>query len=183
MSDAELAVHVRERDKEAYIYVVERYQAALLRYATALVRDQQRAADVVQQAFIKAYTNLRSYDQNRKFSSWLYRITRNEAMSYLRKHRREITPDDEAWLDDLPSVDDDFAQQLASKELRKEVATELSKLPRRYRDPLVLYYVQDADYKEISEVLRIPVPTVATRLRRGKEALAQAFKQQGVGND
>ena len=72
---------VRTKDQELYGEVVRRYQDKLLRYADYLMQNESRAADVTQNAFIKAFINLNSFDTGKKFSSWIYRITHNEAIN------------------------------------------------------------------------------------------------------
>ena len=88
LSDEELVMVIREQDQEQYAEIVNRYQDRLLRYALRLTNDRELAQDAVQKAFIKAFVNLHSFDTERKFSSWIYRIVHNESMNVLRKDKK-----------------------------------------------------------------------------------------------
>ena len=90
LSDEELVVQIRTKNKERYSDLVKRYQDKLMRYATYLLHDEQKALDVVQESFIKAYVNLNGFDTKKKFGSWIYRIVHNEAMNSAKKFIKEI---------------------------------------------------------------------------------------------
>ena len=180
LEDADLVEVVRSEDQEAYVYVVERYQAKLIRYATTIMHDDEKAADVVQEAFIKAFVNLHSYDKKLKFSSWIYRITHNEAINYIRKHKREVKPEDEEWFDKLPSEGKVVSDEVDEQLLRKHMNQALGTLPEKYRDPLLLYFFEHQSYNEISDILKLPKPTVGTRIKRGKEQLKKYLEKNGI---
>jgi RNA polymerase sigma-70 factor, ECF subfamily len=88
-SDEQLVEEVRSKDQELYSHIVDRYQAKLMRYIKYLIFDEYKAADVVQETFIKAFINLNGFDTRKKFSSWIYRIAHNEAMNSVKKYHRE----------------------------------------------------------------------------------------------
>ena len=93
LSDEELVTIIRKNDKEQYAEIVRRYQDKLRRYATVLVHDDQRALDIVQESFIKAFIHLQGFNTKKKFSSWLYRIVHNEAINAVKKTRKEVSFD------------------------------------------------------------------------------------------
>lgn len=164
LTDEALVEYVRESDQEAYRELVMRYEKRLLGYARHLLSDETRASDVVQEAFIKAFVNLRGFKTNLKFSTWLYRIVHNEAMNVLVKHKREIPlPDD---FDQ--ASDEDIGAMIESNEERDRIEQCLSSLPTKYAEPLALYVFDDRSYEEISDILRLPLSTVGTRIRRAK---------------
>ena len=171
ITDEYLVEVVRSEDKQKYALLVRRYQDKLLRYVTMLIGNEQLATDVVQNTFIKAYRNLYGFNTKKKFSSWIYRIAHNEAINAIKKHKKEITLEDETWqtFKDKQDVEAEF---LVS-ENKKEVRSCLKKLKLDYREPLTLYYLDEYSYEEISDILRIPMDTVATRISRGKKYLAQ----------
>ena len=180
LPDEELVTLITNSNQELYIHIVERYQAPLLRYAGRLVFDEEAAQDVIHVTFIKAYQNLRSFKTNLKFSSWIYRIAHNESMNWLKKHKKEFKPDDETWFDrvadDRPSIIEELDGQLS----RKQVVVALQELDGKYRDPLVLHFFEGKSYQEISDILRIPSPTVGTRINRAKQKLKSKLEQKGV---
>lgn len=175
ISDEALAVHVRQTDAQAYREIVARYQTKLLRYANYLVGDHHLALDAVQSAFIKAYVGLNSFDPHKKFSSWLYRITHNEAINLIKKEQATIPW--EEWLKTEPSASLSLESQLETKLLVSELKKHLHSLPLKYRQVLLLYYIEEKSYEEISDTLRLPVNTVGTHLRRGKKLLAKFYHQ------
>jgi RNA polymerase sigma-70 factor (ECF subfamily) len=179
LTDEELIDLVRTQDQELYREVVYRFQDKLLRYAVYLINDEDRAADVVQEAFIKAFINLQSFNLKKKFSSWIYRIVHNQAINYIKKHSREISLDNHQWLEELVESGTNLEEELDRKELRTMLNACLQELPLKYRAPLVLFYLEEKTYEEISDVLRLPVGTVGTRINRGKKLLANICRQRG----
>jgi len=163
-SDEAVIAAVCSRDRELYAVIMARYQDKLLRYASALTRDADKAADIVQESFIKAFVNLRSFSINKKFSSWLYRIVHNETMNALKKHRREITLPEDLEL----ASDDNLEHDMEKQEIIKRVQECLDRLPTKYAEPLALLYLEDQPYEAISDILHLPMGTVATRIHRAK---------------
>ena len=163
-SDEEIIEKVRSNDQELYSVIIERYQKKLLRYAVSLIKDEHRAADVVQDSFIKAFINLKGFDVKKKFSSWIYRIVHNEAMNLVKKYKKEVSLPDNVDFHSKEDIEKDFTK----KELSLEVEKCIKKIPLLYSEPLTLYYIEEKSYKEISDILRMPMGTVATRINRAK---------------
>ena len=173
-TDAELVEAVL-RNRNAYAQVVNRYERVLTRYLNRLLGPRGgAAADVLQDVFIKAYLNLNDYDRSRPFSPWIYRIAHNEAMSHLRRNRTEPQPldsaDAELILERL-AADDDPAEILLRKRADHAVRAAVSDLEVKYRDVLVLRYLEEKSYDEIADILHMPPGTVATLIARGLKKL------------
>lgn len=183
MSDEELVVHITTNDPESYQFIVERYEAPLLRYARTMISDPDEAMDAVQNAFIKAYTNLRSFKTDRKFSSWIYRITHNESINLIKKHKREFRPDDDSWFDLIEDMRIRADEAMDNKMLGGQLQQALATLPSKYRDPFVLHMHERMSYEDVSEVLRLPVATVGTRIHRAKDRLRKELASKGVTYD
>ena len=165
-------------DKEAFGLLIERYEAKLTRYLERLgVGVAEDREDVLQNAFIKAYRNLGSFDPTLAFSSWMYRIVHNEAMSFFRARRaRPQVVLDEGSEMLLTEFRDEQADTSAAAELRlskEELAKAFDGLPPRYRDVLTLRYFEDRSYAEMSDILEVPVGTVSTLVYRAKAALRE----------
>ena len=163
------------RNRNAYAQVVNRYERVLTRYLNRLLGPRGgAAADVLQDVFIKAYLNLNDYDRSRPFSPWIYRIAHNEAMSHLRRNRTEPQPldsaDAELILERL-AADDDPAKILLRKRADHAVRAAVSDLEVKYRDVLVLRYLEEKSYDEIADILHMPPGTVATLIARGLKKL------------
>lgn len=164
MSDSDLVEVVRSGNKELFAEIIKRYQNKLLRYATFILDDPDAGADIVQESFIKSYINLNSFNTNKKFSSWIYRIVHNQAMNYLNKNKKQrpINPD----------IEYDSGVDLEEKYIKNEIISHahdcLGEMSVIYKVPLSLYYLEEKTYEEISDILRIPIATVGTRISRAK---------------
>ncbi|MEK7647900.1 MAG: RNA polymerase sigma factor [Patescibacteria group bacterium] len=172
-TDEELVVRVQAGELFVFRELIERYEAKMLRYARKFLLDAEECQDCVQDVFIKAYTNLRSVDPDRKFSSWLYRVAHNEFINAIKKKGRErvVSLDFDTLLPQLAGNIEDPEDAMHRTQVRQQIEKHLAELDVKYREPLVLYYFQELDYKEIAEILRLPVATVGVRLRRAREKL------------
>lgn len=163
-SDEEIVEKVRSKDQEFFSVIVQRYQHKLLRYSISLIKDEHKATDVVQESFIKAFINLNSFDSDKKFSSWIYRIVHNEAMNSIKKYPKEVPFLENVDFQSDENIENDFEQ----KETIARVEKCLRGMPLLYSEPLTLLSIEEKSYTEISDILRIPMGTVATRIRRAK---------------
>lgn len=179
-SDQEL-VAAALKDSNAYAGIVHRYQAPLTRYLYRLgCRSKGDADDILQEVFLKAYRNLNEYDASLKFSSWIYRITHNEAITFFRKSVRapRVARDDDEVLafESLPD-EHDLASELDSSFGAAAVREAIGKLDPKYRDVLILRFLEDRSYEEISDILRKPSGTVATLISRAKSKLRDLLEE------
>ncbi len=179
LSDEEIAVLVRTKNQELYREIVERYQKKIIKYARYLIGNRESAHDVAQETFIKAFTNLWGFNPKLKFSSWIYRIAHNEAINYIKKHKKEFPTDPEAMSQMYIESDEDPFRNMEKKESQEIVEKSLPELPIIYREPIALYYLDGKSYEEISYVLRIPVSTVGVRIMRGKNVLRKILELNG----
>ena len=179
-SDNELAV-LAIANSFYFTEIVERYEQPLSRYIKRLgYFDEAEVEDVLQNAFLKVYKNLNAYNYQLKFSSWIYRITHNVTMDYLRK--KTVRPEghyarvDEEFIDRIAG---DIATDTAALDLESSsaISAGVGTLKEKYRDPVILYYFEDKSYEEISDILKIPPNTVATRLRRAREMLGKIINR------
>jgi RNA polymerase sigma-70 factor (ECF subfamily) len=177
LSDEDLVELVRRSNQELYTEIVRRYQNKLLRYADSLVGDHHQAADVVQEAFIKAFVNLRGFNVKKNFSSWIYRIVHNEAINQIRRSKKKVSLDGSSYLRETLKSKADVEKDFSRKEIKSLINDCLDELPLKYRAPLVLFYLEERSYEEISDVLKIPLGTVGTRINRGKKVLVIICKK------
>ncbi|OGH87636.1 MAG: hypothetical protein A3J93_03905 [Candidatus Magasanikbacteria bacterium RIFOXYC2_FULL_42_28] len=170
LNDEELAVAVRARDKELYAEIILRYETKLAHYLRKYIRSGDELDDVLQETFIKAYRNLFDFDENRRFSPWIYRIAHNEAINHLKKYRKEIISIEP---EELEIVDSklNLAEKVDGVLAKEKIERALSQLKNKYRDPLVLYFFEQKSYEEISDILHLPISTVGVLIMRGKEIL------------
>lgn len=183
-SDEEL-VKKTLKDKVYFGELVERYEAKLSRYISRLgVHDPEDQLDVLQDIFLKVYKNLNAFNEKMKFSSWIYRISHNEAISWYRKKNvrpeGHLIADSEELISFLSvkadSVDVEFDKSVNSKEVNEA----LIKIDEKYREVLILRFFEHKEYEEISDILKIPVGSVGTLLHRGKKQLADALNKDAI---
>ncbi|HUC01855.1 MAG TPA: RNA polymerase sigma factor [Candidatus Paceibacterota bacterium] len=179
-TDEEIALQVQKGDIDAFRTLVERYEPKMTRYAKRFFFDGDEGKDLVQEVFIKAYVNIQSFDASRRFSPWIYRIAHNEFVNNIKKRQKER--------DNVSIFDFDVlfphlvAKETADEgfnkaEVKRMLEGCLDELNPKYKDPLVLYYFEDMDYREIAQVLRIPTSTVGVRLQRGRSMLKKLVKE------
>jgi len=164
ISDEKIVEMIRRKDKELFVHIIKRYQDKLMRYANYLLGDEHKAADVVQDSFIKTYINLNGFDIKKKFSSYIYRIVHNEAINLIHKEKKQVSLYEGTDFESGIDIEDGFVK----KELTDRTHNCLGKMPVIYREPLSLYFLEEKSYEEISDILRIPMGTVATRINRAK---------------
>lgn len=169
------------RDRHAFAAIVRRYEAPLRRYAYRLgIAREEDADDVLQEAFIKIYVHLNDFDTASSLSAWVYRIVHNEVVSLFRKqHVRPHIVNSEEELGIFERIVDetDIAEEVDKKITADVVRNAISDLSPRYREVLVLRFLEDKTYEEIADILRIPSGTVATYISRGKKELKVALKK------
>lgn len=167
LTDEEVVQKIRTSDQDLYAVIIDRYQKKLIRYVNNLIKNEDKTIDVVQESFIKAYVNLNSFNIEKKFSTWIYRIAHNQAINLAKKYQKE-TPLLEDW--DFKS-NDDIEKDFEEKETIEKIEKCLKEIPLLYSEPLSLYFLEEKSYEEISDILRIPMGTVATRINRAKKIM------------
>ena len=180
LSDNELIQIIRKEDGERYAEIIKRYDGKLFAYLYKLVNSREEARDILQNVFIKAFRNLKNYDTQRKFSSWIYRIAHNEAVNYIkRKSLKKFIPWESALASkdqlDMSTSKEDMERVWERRENKKEMDEALRKLPLKYKQVIELRYYQDKSYEEISRILKKSVNTVGTLISRAKKKLLAEF--------
>jgi RNA polymerase sigma-70 factor, ECF subfamily len=180
-TDEEIARRVQAGDVERFGILMERYERKLLRYARKFLSNPDNITDVVQEVFIKTYRNIQSFDADKKFSSWIYRIAHNSYINELKKQSRSpLQLLDFDLLLGHTVIEDPLVREKEQKEMREVVEKGLDLLSPRYKEIIVLYYLEELSYQEISDILRIPIGTVGIRLKRAKEALRKEYKRLDI---
>ena len=166
-----LVNRVLDGDKSCFGILVERYQDVLFNLALRTVGDFDEAQDITQTAFVKAYRSLRSFDPQRRFFSWIYRITLNESLN-ARKARRphETIPDN------LATSSPDALELLAREEQYRQLNSAIRALPELYRRVIELRHRSELSYREIADALDIPEKTVKSRLFSARRQLAATIR-------
>jgi len=183
ISDEEL-VKKSLRNIDYFAYIYERYEKKLTRYILRISSfSLEEAEDILQEAFIKAWKNLNEFDGNLKFSSWIYRITRNTTITEWKKSQskgkdKKQELDEELFLN-LPSSLD--IEKKADQKFNKEnIRKILQLMPEKYREVLILKFLEEKDYREISDILKKPSGTIATLINRAKKSFYEIAKEENI---
>jgi RNA polymerase sigma-70 factor (ECF subfamily) len=195
LSDHDVVERARKGDQEAFRVLVERYQGRLHALAVRVLRDPEQARDAVQDAFLKAYSNLDRFEGRSSFYTWLYRLALNLCLDLRRRdhsaHRVE-TPevgdleriatvesrpaDQQHWREHEDAPD----EAVSRAELRERVANAIATLPDASRETLILREVEGLSYTEIAEALDIPRGTVMSRLHYARRRVQEILREAGA---
>jgi len=181
LSDKEIIEKSLE-DINYFACLYERYEQKLLRYIRKIsLADQGEASDILQNAFIKIWKNLNSYDNSLKLSTWLYRIVHNETISFCRK-KRSFGKNNELDVNDIRymNIADEQDSEINSEERFFLTHKVLDQLALKYREVLILKFMEKMSYEEISDVLKIPEGTVAIRINRAKKMFITIADKENI---
>ncbi len=181
----ETIARAQQGDQQALTELIISQQHYVYSIAMSVLRNADDAADLTQEAFIRLFRALPQYHGESRFTTWLYRLVVNLCRDELRRRGRQAPvvppPADDDELDALDTVADpdrwiDPAKSLDISQLQLEVRRALEQLEPHYRLVLTLYYFEDLKYTDIAEILDLPLNTVKSHIRRGKERLAQLLQ-------
>ena len=182
-TDEEL-VSLALKDQDYFLYIMKRYTRRLLGYIIRMSGlSEEDAEDLLQDVFIKVYRNLNNFDQTQKFSSWIYSIARNQAISNFRKLKSR--PKSVIWDNDdefLKNISSNFSleTELDGNLNQEMIERVLSALDYKYKEVLALKFIEGHDYKEIADIIKKPMGTVATLINRAKRKFKEEFKKQNI---
>ncbi len=165
-------------DKAAFAPLMHRYTGAVFNVAYRMLGNAQDAEDAVQEIFLRAYARLSSFDQSRRFSTWLLTIASNYCVDRLRRRRFAwMTLDDVAYA--VPTTRPGPERRALQREQQAAVQEALQLVPEQYRLVLILRYWNDLSYEEIMQVTGLSESTLKTRLHRARHMLAQRLGPEG----
>ena len=185
--EREIIQRVIGGDKNAFEGLVIENQKNVYNLALKMTRNEEDALDISQEAFVKAYRQLRNFRGDSKFSVWMYRLTYNLCIDFLRRKPKvdaisldreddsgEITPIEIPDLRNLPE------NSTIRSELRKNITESIKELPLKHREAIVMREIAGMSYEEIAQTLNINVGTVKSRLARSRLKLIDILKEKGT---
>ncbi|MEA2098099.1 MAG: RNA polymerase sigma factor [Patescibacteria group bacterium] len=183
ISDKEL-VKKSLQDVDYFACIYERYEQKLIWYILRISSfSLEEAEDILQEAFIKAWRNLNEFDGDLKFSSWIYRVVHNTTITEWKKSQskgKDKRQDlDEEIFKALPSSLD-IEKETNQKFNKENIQKILQLMPEKYREVLVLKFLEEKDYKEISDILKKPSGTIATLINRAKKSFYKTAKEKNI---
>ena len=181
--DEELVVAARKGDRPAFEQLIERHKRRAYHIAFDFTRDGEDAKDLSQEAFLKAFTNLKNFDGRSTFYTWFYRILVNLCVDYKRRHKRAPAEEfDESMASQIdpahePAQPRSPDQQVLARQISAKVGAALESLPARQRAAFVLKNHQGLSIKEIAELLDTAEGTVKVHLHRAVRALREQLAE------
>jgi len=182
LTDEEL-VELAKKNPDNFEALVVRYQGRLFYFVKRISYfSSEEIEDVLQETFIKVYRNLNGFDRDMKFSTWIYQITRNCAIDAMRKKR--VRPQN-VQLEDQELVaifrsSVDIESEAIMKESFNKIKNIINKLPFKYREVMILRFLEEKSYEEIMDIVKKPKGTVAALISRGRKMVAEESKKQEI---
>ena len=186
-TDADLVAQALAGSQDAYRLLVERHSRSVLTLVARIVRNEGIAEELAQDAFVKAFGALRSFDPSYKFTNWLLRIAHNVAIDHLRRTKVLVVPldDEETGRDMADVLADERAPSAFDRavqgDFRQDLDAALATLRPEFRRLVVMRYLEDLSYEDISEVVGLPLGTVKSHLHRARAALGRLLAEAGWG--
>jgi RNA polymerase sigma-70 factor (ECF subfamily) len=179
--DVALVRRTLSGDTEAFTALVEKYKDPVFNVAYRMLGNPTEAEDVAQEAFVRAYTQLRTYKETHRFSTWLLSIASHLAIDQIRRRRFLALPlENVPFLEWIADVGAGPEQAALEGEASDEMQRVLNVLPTKYRVVLLLRYWYDFSYEEIATALQLTPALVKARLHRARELVARTMKAQGL---
>ena len=181
-SDHELLADIKDGDEAAFQEIVRRYRNPITNFVYRMLDDYERSVELAQETFIRVFTSASRYQANYSFSTYIYRIATNLAISELRRRKRRkfvslfspFTDDNGDAVElDPPDLNPLQDESLIKDERRKAVARAITSLPDKYRAAIVLRDVEGLSYDRIAEVLKLSEGTVKSRINRARNLLKE----------
>jgi RNA polymerase sigma-70 factor (ECF subfamily) len=185
LSDNELIDAVKNGDEEAFFEIVNRYQNPIVNYLYRILKDYEEAVDLAQETFVRIYFAIDRYHNEYSFSTYIYRIATNLAISELRKRKRRklfsLTGLFQQGEDENKDFDIEDSAPLAEseilqKEINEKIAAAISSLPEKYRLPIILCDVEGKSYEEVAKILNLGLGTTKSRISRARGLLREKLK-------
>ena len=188
VSDEQLLENYRKGEGEAFECLIRRYERELYNFLLRFLGKSAWAEDVFQETFLQVHLSVGAFDTGRRFRPWLYTIAANKARDLLRKQARRPTvqltaaadsDNDDASLWDSLLRDEDTPDRIMDRHQQRDKVREIvAEMPEAYREILILAYFKQLAYKEMAEVLGIPLGTVKSRLHSAVASFAQRYRRE-----
>lgn len=173
MEESDLIASILRGNSQAFGILMNRYTKLCFSIAYRVCQDAEQAQDIVQDSFISAYENLKDFNQESKFSTWLYRITLNKALAFKKKHKFFETADEL----EVKSEENDVEIQMENE---KKIQEALSLLNDKERIIIDLYYYQEQSIREISIICQVTEANVKVIMHRARKKMSDTIKLHAV---
>mgnify|MGYP000943458897 CR=1 FL=1 len=183
MDEGLIIKRAQEGDLDAFEEIIGRYKKSVYNLCLRMLYNRNEAEDVAQEAFIKIYKGLRSYNGKSKFSTWVLKITSNACIDFMRKRKMNTVPIEDYRTSDggIEDTSNSPESSYMAYELKKEVEVAVKSLPEKYRMMIIYYHFMNLSYKEISDILNEPMTIVKNRLYRARLMLRNKLMDREKG--
>lgn len=174
---------IQNGDIEAFEELVEKYKNKLFSFLVKMTCSKHDSEEILQEVFIRAFNNINKYDSRWKFSTWIYRIAINTYKSYMKKAKRlQTVPIDDAIVNRNITGVGNPENIFERNERQREIISLINGLKDKQRIPLVLKYVKDFSYAEISDILGISEEAAKMRVQRAKSNICKRYMDRHRGD-
>jgi len=184
-SSSDLIKQAIEGDETAYKQLMTNYHGAIFNLLYKMVRNKEETEDLVQEAFMKAFAALPSFNEEYAFSTWLYKIAINNCIDHMRKKRlktysinKPVQSKDGELDREFPDTSMSPDRDVLNEERTLLIEAAIDELPENYKVAIVLRHSEEKSYEEIAEILNIPLGTVKARIFRAREMLKKKLKDK-----
>jgi RNA polymerase sigma-70 factor (ECF subfamily) len=172
-------------NNQAYKKLMHKYHDAIFNFIFKMVHDRQQVEDLTQEAFIKAFSSLKNFNDEYAFSTWLYKIATNNSIDFIRKRKlqmysidKPIESMDSDYTFELPDDSYEADRELISNQKTRLLNAAIAELPEKYKKVIRLRHVEEKSYEEIADVLHLPIGTVKAHIFRAREVLYRSLRDK-----
>lgn len=186
--DQVLIRKILEGKKSSFEELMKKYNKKIFGFIYRMVREEEVAIELTQDFFIKIYNVLNKYNYEYKFSTWAYRICYNLVIDYVRKNQANVDSLDSnlitprQLMESENYVSEDGFDKLAKDEMKEYIWEIVDSIPLKYRELILMRYLQALKYDEIAKITQLPVGTVKNRIFKAKEILKKEIEKDGMFN-
>lgn len=183
--DSHLIQRALGGNDQAYKKLMYKYHDAIFNFIYRMVHDRQQVEDLTQEAFIKAFSSLKNFNDEYAFSTWLYKIATNNSIDFIRKRKlqmysidKPIESKDSDYTFELPDESYEADKDLISDQRTRLLNSAIARLPEKYKKVIRLRHVEEKSYEEIAEILNLPIGTVKAHIFRAREVLYRSLRDK-----
>jgi RNA polymerase sigma-70 factor (ECF subfamily) len=183
--DSALIQRALAGDQKAFRKLRLKYYDSIFKLINRMIRNREEVEDLTQEAFIKVFASLASFNEEYAFSTWLYKIATNNTIDHIRKKKlhtfsinRPIESEESDYSFELPDTEPEPDQELIAAQRKKMLDDAIHSLPPKYRQVILMRHVDEKEYQEIAKTLKLPLGTIKAHIFRARELLYKQLRDK-----
>lgn len=176
--EAQWLGQAKKGDPQAFTHLLETYQRPVYNLCYRMLGNAEDAEDAAQETFLRAYRSLKSYDENRSFSTWILSVAAHYCIDQIRRRRQVVVSIEELPVPDVPDISPGLEARVSLKEQQERIRSLLNRLDETDRSAVIMYYWYDFSYEEISQALSLTLSAVKSRLHRARRTMAEQWSAE-----